>query len=174
MFLVYVGSVIWLATGKMVDLSQDTFSFIPALISITVGIFLFVLGVLGIIACISEKRCILSCFFSFLLIILLGEITAAILGIIYRRQLSTVLRSELQREVRLYGNANETALTSQLDYTQQSFKCCGSTNYTDWFTSPWASMHPNRSVSVPDSCCPNYNCSQPLASNSSKSGFLKK
>jgi len=157
--MVYIGAAIWHASGTITLITEETYAIIPAMLSITVGIFLFVLGVLGIIACMSENRCILSCFFSFLLVILLGEASGAILGLVYRRQLSTVVTKELKREVRLYGGANQAAVTSQLDYTQQMFQCCGVHNYTDWLHSPWAAAHPNRTAPVPDSCCPGRTCS---------------
>ena len=45
----------------------------------------------------------------------------------------------------------EINIKEQIDSTQIEFKCCGSTNYTDWFPVPF--FKEENHASVPYSCC---------------------
>jgi len=50
-------------------------------------------------------------------------------------------------------NRKKESTTTQVDWLHQHFHCCGSYNYTAWFTTPWGANHTGPGSFVPISCC---------------------
>lgn len=151
--LIIVGAVVWHGAGNIDNIAKSTYALVPTVVIIGSGIFLFLLGVIGCFACINENRCLLSTFFILLLLILLGEVTAAVMGIVYHGQLRGAIESEMKKELQSYHN--DSLLHSEVEFIQSSYRCCGINNYTDWQETPWAKQNND---TVPNSCCRDRLC----------------
>ncbi|PAA68037.1 hypothetical protein BOX15_Mlig028043g2 [Macrostomum lignano] len=151
--LIVVGAVVWHGAGSIDSIAKSTYALVPTVIILGSGIFLFLLGVIGCFACINENRCLLSTFFILLLLILLGEITAATMGIVYHGQVRSAIDTELNKELQSYHN--DSLLKSEVDFIQSTYQCCGVNNFTDWLETPWSRQH---NLTVPDSCCRDHRC----------------
>uniref|UniRef100_A0A1I8FUB0 Tetraspanin n=1 Tax=Macrostomum lignano TaxID=282301 RepID=A0A1I8FUB0_9PLAT len=137
--LIVVGAVVWHGAGSIDSIAKSTYALVPTVIILGSGIFLFLLGVIGCFACINENRCLLSTFFILLLLILLGEITAATMGIVYHGQVRSAIDTELNKELQSYHN--DSLLKSEVDFIQSTYQCCGVNNFTDWLETPWSRQH---------------------------------
>nr|KAF6268001.1 tetraspanin 4 [Pipistrellus kuhlii] len=109
-----LGVGIWLAAtqGNFATLSSSFPSLSAANLLIVTGTFIMAIGFVGCIGAIKENKCLLLTFFVLLLLVLLLEVTVAVLFSAYT----------------------------------DKFRCCGVSNYTDWF-------EVYNATRVPDSCC---------------------
>ncbi|XP_048463701.1 tetraspanin-8 isoform X2 [Rhincodon typus] len=86
---IILGVAIWLRMSKEVEKMEE---FYPAVnLLITVGSVIMVLGFLGCCGAIKESKCMLILFFIGLLLILAFQITAGILGVVYKSKIASVL-----------------------------------------------------------------------------------
>ncbi|XP_074853958.1 CD151 antigen [Carettochelys insculpta] len=123
-------------------------------ILVVAGIIVMITGILGCCATFKERRNLLRVYFILLLCIFLLEIIAGILAYIYYQQLSMELKQNLKEIMtQKYRKAGEEGVTSAVDKLQQEFKCCGSSNATDWSESIWIKSADAEHRKFPDSCC---------------------
>jgi hypothetical protein len=129
---------------------ESHFTLVPASIMLAVGFVFFLAGCMGICILCSNNRGLLFTFGSFLVILLGLLIAAAVCVGIYRGQIDESLQNQTQRVLDEYGE-DGSPVTSQANFVQQKFHCCGSFNYTEWYNTPWGLNH--SSEAVPESCC---------------------
>uniref|UniRef100_A0A7N4V6W6 Tetraspanin-4 n=2 Tax=Sarcophilus harrisii TaxID=9305 RepID=A0A7N4V6W6_SARHA len=143
-----LGVGIWLAVtqGNFATLSPSFPSLSAANLLIVTGTFVMVIGFVGCIGAIKENKCLLLSFFIMLLIVFLLELTVAILFFVYTDQIDTYAQRDLKKGLHLYGTEGNIGLTNAWSIIQTDFRCCGVSNYTDWF-------EVYNSTRVPDSCC---------------------
>ncbi|XP_070542373.1 tetraspanin-36-like [Ptychodera flava] len=145
--LTYVSVSVFKTYDNFEHIDKDYYTLIPAGILLGAAVFMFITGVIGCIGACKESKCLLGTFFSLILLILLLEVTAAILGFVYKDQIRTGLKDGMNTAIQNYTDPN---YEDAVDSMQKDLKCCGVDNYTDWMKTPWYSEHPN---SVPTSCC---------------------
>jgi hypothetical protein len=88
----------------------------------------------------------------FLIIILLLEITAAVLAATYTHEAEENTRALLKSSIKEYYTAEEKdAVTLMWDYTMAKTKCCGVDSYEDFKESKkWTQGNKKK---IPEACC---------------------
>ncbi|XP_034630125.1 tetraspanin-36-like [Trachemys scripta elegans] len=145
----YVGGYV-INTYKNYDsFVQDKYTMLPAVIIICVAVVMFIIGLIGCCATIRESRVGLGLFLVIILIIFIAEVTAFVMGFIYREKVKTDVQGTMHTVFQKYdGKSPESGV---VDYLQEQLRCCGVTNYTDWTATQWFNTTGNNSV--PLSCC---------------------
>ncbi|NXT79863.1 TSN36 protein, partial [Zapornia atra] len=147
--LSYVGGCI-IKTYKSYDnFVQDKYALLPAVIIICVAVVMFIVGLIGCCATFRESRFGLRLFFGIILFIFIAEVSAFILGFVYREKVKTDVQRTMRSVFQKYNGKN--SVSSLVDYLQEQLRCCGVKNYSDWITTQWFNSTGNNSA--PMSCC---------------------
>ncbi|XP_038636781.1 tetraspanin-8-like isoform X2 [Scyliorhinus canicula] len=131
---IILGVSIWLRVsengGKVSGVNIK--DFLPAInLLIAVGSIVMVLGFLGCCGAMKESKCMLILFFIGLLLILVLQITAGILGALNTPQIATVVNDAYKEYIPL--NTQPDSVKKEIGEMQQEIKCCGLLNgYSDW------------------------------------------
>ncbi|OCT88924.1 hypothetical protein XELAEV_18017556mg [Xenopus laevis] len=147
---VILGVSIWVRVSKNVqkELNIEGGSLLAAVdLMIAVGAIIMVLGFFGCCGAIRESRCLLLLFFIGLFLILALQITAGILGVVYKPKIDAQLTESFQKLLPLSGQ--DEIFKNSFETIQKENECCGLVHgYTDW------------GANVPASCnCPSTgNC----------------
>ncbi|KAL4701422.1 hypothetical protein H8959_015426 [Pygathrix nigripes] len=115
------------------DLSSS--SYVAVNILIAVGAIIMILGFLGCCGAIKESRCMLLLFFIGLLLILLLQVAAGILGAVFKSESDRIINETLRENTQLLSTTEESAKQFQQAMVefQKEFKCCGLINgAADW------------------------------------------
>ncbi|XP_032894063.1 tetraspanin-8 [Amblyraja radiata] len=118
--------------------------FYPAInLLIAVGAIIMVFGFLGCCGAIKESRCMLLLFFIGLLLILAIQVTAGILGIVYKSQIEETLKEEYKKMIPISDQLD--SVKQQIEEIQKENKCCGLLNgYKDWASVPASCLCPDK------------------------------
>uniref|UniRef100_UPI00398EA55B tetraspanin-8-like isoform X2 n=1 Tax=Pristiophorus japonicus TaxID=55135 RepID=UPI00398EA55B len=131
---IILGISIWLRVSKemMKIAGRNVSEFHPALdILIAVGTIIMVLGFLGCCGAMKESKCLLILFFIGLLLILALQITAGILGAVYKSQVESLLNDTYKELIPLNNQSDDTV--NKIRLLQKEYNCCGLLNgYSDW------------------------------------------
>ncbi|XP_007901947.2 tetraspanin-8 [Callorhinchus milii] len=131
---VILGVSIWLRVSDTMpeNSSLDLPSLYPAVnLMIGIGAIIMVLGFLGCCGAIKESKCMLLLFFIGLFLILALQITAGVLGAVYKSETESKLNDSLHALVPL--NTQSEEIKTEIELMQEKFKCCGLLNgYKDW------------------------------------------
>ncbi|XP_039658324.1 leukocyte surface antigen CD53-like [Perca fluviatilis] len=154
-FLIFMSGVAVLGIGvymtvnfKMTALTPTLASFNLANMLLVSGIIVTCVSFLGFLGALKENRCILLTFFLLLFILMLVELTAACLLLMYEGEIGERVKDDLTKGLEKAKGSNST---SDWDIIQKTMECCGVNNVTDW-----------GSV-VPASCTPDYSSQGCLA-----------
>ncbi len=101
---------------------------------------------------------LLQIFIGSLILILLLQLIAVIVGFTLRNKADTELNNNLIKSLPSYNSQNSD-IGHEWDRLQQQWACCGVTNSTDWITYGNITRPPN-------SCCVNNNCETPPLNDS--------
>ena len=103
-----------------------------AAVIIVVGAVTAIICLLGCVAGIKLWRILLVVFLVFLVLLLILEIAAAVLGFVFRAQVTNdFVKKNFGLAVQQYNTSNDATIF--LNTVQNLFKCCGVNNYTDYF-----------------------------------------
>lgn len=125
----------------------------PAVLFIIVGVIMFLLGFCGCIGALRENICLLKFFSICLSIIFFTQLAAGIIGFVFRNKIKGLVAEKLDDTIVNYrNNAN---LQNIIDYSQETFKCCGLHSYKDWRKNVYfnCTQIGPEACSVPYSCC---------------------
>ncbi|KAM8942873.1 tetraspanin-8 [Lycaon pictus] len=165
-FLFWLCGILILAVAIWVRLSKDgqeilspgdsgTSPYIAVNILIAVGSIIMILGFLGCCGAVRESRCMLLLFFIGLLLILLLQVAAGILGATFKSESEHILNETLHENIKLLSAADENAKAFQKALTefQNEFKCCGLVNgAADWGNNFQENYKSCECSSLSDSC----------------------
>ncbi|XP_061568894.1 tetraspanin-4 [Cololabis saira] len=158
-YLMFVFNLIfWLGgcglfgVGVWLSFTQAEFSSLPlsfpslsaANLLLVAGGITMVTGFLGCLGALKEQRCLLCMFFVILLLLVLTEVTFAVVIHLCHEKLDANAQAELKEGMKIYHS--EPGLRKSWDHVQKMFKCCGVTNKTDWYDV--------LNGTLPLSCCP--------------------
>ncbi|PVD19586.1 hypothetical protein C0Q70_20076 [Pomacea canaliculata] len=142
--LCFISAWVFKTYNDFGHLTESTLILLPASIVLGIGIFMFIVGLLGFIAVCKEHKLLLSIFFCLILVIFLGEVVAGSLGYVYRKDVEKTVSDGLTDALKNYNDTNKAG---QIDYLQKELHCCGVHNASDW------TMYPFSKMAVPTSCC---------------------
>jgi len=146
--LFYIGIWVFSTYDHFDEIADATLTLLPASIIIGVSVFMCIVGILAFLAACKNNRLLLAVFFSLILIVLIGDVLAGVLGYVYRSKVKGVLDEDLMYAV---DNYNISVYKEQIDYMQDKFECCGVHNASDWLIAKtWKVNHAGE---VPFSCC---------------------
>ncbi|XP_017350380.1 tetraspanin-19 [Ictalurus punctatus] len=120
------------------------------------GLFIIGLVVVGVsmLGCIGvhlENRCFIAFYMGLLIAIIFGELFISFLLLMKKNQIEKFLTGRVDAIISMYG-VNDTQTTgSLLDNVQQSVKCCGRQNASDWETNKFIQVQ-NTADIYPCSC----------------------
>lgn len=107
--------------------NPDANPFLAVNILIAVGAIIMVLGFLGCCGAVRESRCMLLLFFISLLLILLLQVAAGILGATSRSEIKRLLNETLHENIKLLkqtGDNGKEFRDAMINF-QKEFECCG-------------------------------------------------
>ncbi|XP_019370277.1 PREDICTED: tetraspanin-8 isoform X1 [Gavialis gangeticus] len=136
---VILGVSIWIRVNKdaQEDLNIDSSLFAGVDLLIAVGSIIMVLGFLGCCGAVKESQCMLLLFFIGLLLILILQITAGILGAVYRSKVDVFVNQTLVETTKQLQSTESQYQIFQNNFEtlEQENHCCGlMTGPTDWGT----------------------------------------
>nr|KAG5703581.1 hypothetical protein BaRGS_000966 [Batillaria attramentaria] len=129
---------------------------------ILLGVFFFLLGIVGCIGACCKVKCFLVLYAVVIGIIIVGEIVFVVLLFTIRDTLEDTLRSPLYESLEnsYEGLNSSTAISLGWNFAMITFKCCGVENYTDFEKATKWQQHRNYSIGnvtyelkVPIACC---------------------
>ncbi|KAM4577236.1 leukocyte surface antigen CD53 [Odontesthes bonariensis] len=148
-FLCFICGVAVLSLGVYMIINFNLTSLTPSLASLNIPKLLLICGIvitcvsfLGFLGALKENRCLLLTFFLVLFLLMLVELSAACLLLMYERQISDMITKDLNKGMKAVkaSSENSTGL-GDWDTVQKTFECCGINNSSDW------------GDLVPKSCC---------------------
>lgn len=133
-----------------------------ALLLIVAGFITAVISFMGCLGAYRKNKVLLWIFVVLMGLIVLIEISAFILAIIYRGKLEDELHGDMVSSLEEYGLGGQDGITEGWDWVQRKFECCGVNNTKDWFRY-YHKANGSHNI-VPDSCCvvENKNCGNPF------------
>ncbi|KAM8960481.1 tetraspanin-33-like [Pelodytes ibericus] len=158
--------VFWVASGMMIAVGMyatlsseervvDTLITDPSLILMAVGILMFAITFVGCMGALRDIHLLLKIFAWLLLIVLILQFVAAILGFMFSGMVLEKAASVMSTAITRYRE--DLDLQNFIDYIQKKFECCGVNTYTDWSLNIYfycADNNPSlESCGVPYSCC---------------------
>ncbi|GCB74920.1 hypothetical protein scyTo_0020291, partial [Scyliorhinus torazame] len=133
----------------------DSLTADPALLLIIVGCLIFCITFLGCTGALRDNQIMLQIFMWALLLILLLQVTAAILGFIFTEKVERKSVALFKKGIIRYRD--DLDLQNLIDYIQKKFECCGVSGYRDWSKNRYFNCeNTNPSLErcgVPFSCC---------------------
>uniref|UniRef100_A0A7M4FV33 Tetraspanin n=2 Tax=Crocodylus porosus TaxID=8502 RepID=A0A7M4FV33_CROPO len=136
---IILGVSIWIRVNEdaQEDLNIDSSLFAGVDLMIAVGSIIMVLGFLGCCGAVKESQCMLLLFFIGLLLILILQITAGILGAVYRSKIDVFVNQTLVETTKKLQSTEPQYQTLQMNFgkLEQESHCCGvMAGPTDWGT----------------------------------------
>lgn len=132
---------------------------LPVGIIFFVGSLLFVVALIGIVATVTESKCLIATYCTLLLTTFV--LLVAAVGVLFACENTVVGGLEASLCTGLQSYFIDVNVTKEIDSLQQSQKCCGVHNYTDWENTPWyRNQSSHASFPFPPSCCQHSNCTK--------------
>lgn len=159
-YIFWVASGVLLAIGIYAKLAKekdvvDTLTTDPALLLLTVGSLMFSITFLGCFGALRDASILLKMFLGILLVILLLQIAAAVLGFLFSDRVLHRTEQLMKKAIVLYRE--DLDLENVIDFVQKKFLCCGVDEYTDWSQNVYfncSEKNPSlEACGVPFSCC---------------------
>ncbi|KAK7913388.1 hypothetical protein WMY93_013599 [Mugilogobius chulae] len=124
----------------------------PAIILILLGILMFVVSFIGVLASLRDHLVLLKVFMYTLAVCLILELLGGILALIFRNTTTKLLNKNIRKGMINYYD--DLDFKNIMDFVQKQFKCCGGEDYTDWSVN----MYHNCSAPGPLACGVPYTC----------------
>lgn len=155
-----------MAVGVWAWTEKDTFNNLsrltnvaldPAFILILIGTVTFIIGFTGCVGALRENTCLLAAYAIFLALLLLSEMTAGILGFIFKDWIKSQATGGFQAFIIHYREDPDQQ--NLIDWIQEDWlQCCGIEGPKDWdrnnyFNCSSSEIGSREACGVPFSCC---------------------
>ncbi|XP_014666148.1 PREDICTED: tetraspanin-9-like [Priapulus caudatus] len=108
--------------------SDDELMTVAAWAVIGIGVLVFVIGFLGCCGAIKESKCMLITYFICLLIILVAEVGAGVMAVVYKDSITEFMDKEIPDSLKTsYKDPTMNSYTEAWDWMQVTLECCGTT-----------------------------------------------
>ncbi|CAK6964041.1 tetraspanin-15 [Scomber scombrus] len=124
----------------------------PAIILILLGIIMFIVSFIGVLASLRDNLTLLKVFMYTLTVCLLLELLGGIVALAFRNQTVDLVNKNIRRGIVNYYD--DLDFKNIMDFVQKKFKCCGGQEYKDWSVN----MYHNCSAPGPLACGVPYTC----------------
>jgi len=132
------------------DLSTMSEYFTLGNLMIAVGVIILIVAFFGCCGAIKENQCMLTVFFTFLMLIFILELAGGIYGFVNRDEIESQLEKDFKDAIQnKYNQTDNSAIDKAIDKFQESFECCGYNDWLDWRTSKYFDDY----KTIPRSCC---------------------
>ncbi|KAK2869037.1 hypothetical protein Q7C36_000908 [Tachysurus vachellii] len=159
-YLFWVASWVMIAVGIYAKVAKendvvDTLATDPALLLISVGSLTFIITFFGCFGALRDSAILLKMFLGILTVILILQITAAVLGFLFSDMVLERTELFMKKATVLYRE--DMDLENAIDFVQKKFLCCGVNYYSDWSQNAYFNCSVNNpsleACGVPFSCC---------------------
>ncbi|XP_027452079.1 tetraspanin-15 isoform X3 [Zalophus californianus] len=125
----------------------------PAIILILLGVIMFIVSFIGVLASLRDNLCLLQAFMYILGICLIIELIGGVVALIFRNQTIDFLNDNIRRGIENYYD--DLDFKNIMDFVQKEFKCCGGEDYRDWSKNQYhdCSAPGPLACGVPYTCC---------------------
>lgn len=151
--LATLGLGVWVQVekGDYVAIADSDTGLTGAILIIVAGGVTALISFVGFLGAVKNSRVLLWLFFSVVSILIIVEIIAVVLGMVYQDKIEDELHGDMKKTIQEYGTDLD-GVKKAWDWAQQKFECCGVDDYKSW--SRAAEFNRNGSnFFVPDSCC---------------------
>ncbi|XP_074521711.1 tetraspanin-15 [Halichoeres trimaculatus] len=124
----------------------------PAVVLIVLGIVMFIVSFIGVLASLRDNLTLLKVFMYTLAVGLILELLGGILALVFRNQTVDLFNRNIRRGIKNYYD--DLDFKNIMDFVQVKFKCCGGQEYKDW----GVNMYHNCSAPGPLACGVPYTC----------------
>ncbi|XP_026779634.3 tetraspanin-19 [Pangasianodon hypophthalmus] len=148
------GSSVWIlfdTSNVITVLSNDTDVKVVAGGLFVIGLVVVGVSMLGCIGVHLENRCFIAFYMGLLIAIIFGDLFITLLLLVKRNQIGRFLTENVDAIISMYGVNDTQSTWSLLDSVQQSAKCCGRQNASDWETNKFIQLQ-STSYIYPCSC----------------------
>uniref|UniRef100_A0A1Y1KB69 Tetraspanin n=1 Tax=Photinus pyralis TaxID=7054 RepID=A0A1Y1KB69_PHOPY len=138
--------------GRVANVALD-----PAFVLICIGSVTFIIGFTGCVGALRENTCLLAAYAIFLSILLLLEMTAGILGFVFKDWIKSQATAGFQTFIIHYREDPDQQ--NLIDWIQEDWlQCCGIEGPKDWdrnnyFNCSSRDIGSREACGVPFSCC---------------------
>ncbi|KAM7423949.1 hypothetical protein PAMA_000350 [Pampus argenteus] len=152
-FILFAYAIVWwliggciLAIGIYAEVERQRYKTLqgiflaPAVILIILGIVMFIVSFIGVLASLRDNLTLLK--------VLLG----GILALVFRNQTMDLVNKNIQRGIVNYYD--DLDFKNIMDFVQKKFQCCGGKEFKDWSVN----MYHNCSAPGPLACSVPYTC----------------
>ncbi|XP_048216141.1 CD82 antigen [Perognathus longimembris pacificus] len=133
---VILGFGVWILADRtnFISVLQNSSSTmqVGAYIFLGVGALTMVMGFLGCIGAVNEVRCLLGLYFTFLLLILIAQVTTGTLIYFNSGKLKQEASNVVIDLIQKYDSNSTDSLQEAWDYVQAQVKCCGWVSAYNW------------------------------------------
>uniref|UniRef100_A0A3Q3EVS3 Tetraspanin-15 n=1 Tax=Labrus bergylta TaxID=56723 RepID=A0A3Q3EVS3_9LABR len=125
----------------------------PALILILLGITMFIVSFIGVLASLRDNLTLLKVFMYTLAVCLILELLGGIVALVFRNQTLELLNKNIRRGIVNYYD--DLDFKNIMDFVQKKFQCCGGEEYKDWGFNMYHNCTGGGPLScgVPHTCC---------------------
>lgn len=164
-FILFSYAIIWwliggfiLAIGIYAEVERQRYKTLegvflaPAIILIVLGIIMFVVSFIGVLASLRDNLTLLKVFMYTLTVCLILELLGGIVALAFRNQTVELLNKNIRKGIQNYYD--DLDFKNIMDFVQKKFKCCGGQGFKDWEVN----MYHNCSAPGPLACGVPYTC----------------
>uniref|UniRef100_A0A8D0YWL9 Tetraspanin-15 n=1 Tax=Sus scrofa TaxID=9823 RepID=A0A8D0YWL9_PIG len=163
--LVIYSTVFWLIGGLVLSVgiyaeverqkykTLESAFLAPAIILILLGVIMFIVSFVGVLASLRDNLCLLQAFMYILGLCLIIELIGGVVALIFRNQTIDFLNDNIRRGIENYYD--DLDFKNIMDFVQKEFKCCGGEDYRDWSKNQYhdCSAPGPLACGVPYTCC---------------------
>ncbi|XP_067092456.1 tetraspanin-15 [Osmerus mordax] len=125
----------------------------PAIILILLGVVMFLVSFIGMLAALRDNLLLLKVFMYTLTICLMLELLGGILALVFRNQTVNLLNKNIRKG--MFNYYDDLDFKNLMDFVQRKFKCCGGMEHKDWEVNMYhnCSAPGPLACGVPHTCC---------------------
>ncbi|XP_027030860.1 tetraspanin-15 [Tachysurus fulvidraco] len=124
----------------------------PAILLILLGIVMFIVSFIGVLASLRDNLTLLKVFLYTLAVCLILELLGGIVALLFRNRTVDILNKNVRKGMENYYD--DLDFKNIMDFVQRKFKCCGGEDWKQWTVN----MYHNCSAPGPLACGVPYTC----------------